>query len=69
MTTSLPVRPPSPPSQASRRHPAWADVPDSDWNDWRWQAQHAVRHTKQIVDLLPFTPEERRALQVARSPV
>ena len=48
----------------SRRHPAWADVAETDWNDWRWQAQHAVRHTKQIVDLIPFTPEERRALQV-----
>jgi lysine 2,3-aminomutase len=56
-----------PPSPAPRtitghRHPAWADVPDSDWKDWRWQAQHAVRHARQLAELLPFTGEERRAL-------
>ena len=25
-----------PPSQP-RRHPLWADVPDDQWDDWRWQ--------------------------------
>jgi len=24
-------------SQQSRRAPIWADVPDAQWNDWRWQ--------------------------------
>ena len=56
-----------PPSPAPRpvtghRHAAWADVPDSDWLDWRWQAQHAVRHARQLAGLLSFTDEERRAL-------
>jgi lysine 2,3-aminomutase len=51
------------PSQGQgRRHPAWADVPDSQWQDWRWQAQHAVRHAWQLAELIPFTDEERRAL-------
>lgn len=57
--------PPSPSPvlpKVGRRHPAWADVPDAQWLDWRWQAQHAVRHARQLADLLPFTPEERRAL-------
>jgi len=56
--------PPSPPSHRPNpdRHPAWADVPDRDWNDWRWQSQNAVRHTKRLVELLDFSPEEHRAL-------
>ena len=56
--------PPSSPPNHSLRHPAWADVPESDWTDWRWQAQHAVRHPRQLVDLLPFSIEERRAIEV-----
>ena len=45
-----------------RRHPAWADVADSDWADWRWQAQHAVRTPKQLAELLPSATEaDRRA--------
>jgi lysine 2,3-aminomutase len=55
-----------PPSSAplrSNRHPAWADVPEADWTDWRWQAQHAVRHPRQLVELLPFDAEERRAIE------
>ena len=56
--------PPSSPPHRPRpdRHPAWADVPDRDWNDWRWQSQNAVRHTKRLVELLDFSPEEHRAL-------
>lgn len=56
--------PPSSPSLRPdpARHPAWADVPDRDWNDWRWQSQNAVRHTRRLVELLDFSPEERGAL-------
>ncbi|MDB5349367.1 MAG: kamA [Planctomycetota bacterium] len=52
------------PGQASSaRHPLWADVPDEDWNDWRWQSQHAIRSPKQIIELLPVTDDERRAIE------
>jgi lysine 2,3-aminomutase len=56
--SSPPISPPR-----SSRHPAWADVPESDWTDWRWQAQHAVRHPRQLLELLPFSVEERRAIE------
>ncbi len=46
------------------RHPAWEHVPDHQWTDWRWQAQNAVRHARQLADLLPFSAEERAALDV-----
>ena len=54
---------PRPAPSASRRHPIWADVPDEDWDDWRWQSQHAIRTPKQLAALLPFSPEERVALE------
>ena len=34
------------------------------WADWRWQSQNAVRHARQLADLLPFSAEEREALNV-----
>ncbi len=59
--------PPSSPPTRSPRHPAWADVPDRDWTDWRWQAQHAVRHPRQLIDLLPFSVEERCAIETLQA--
>src|ERR1700732_4447488 len=46
----------------SQRHPLWRDVPDSQWNNWRWQSQNAIRSVRQLRDLLPFTPEELEAI-------
>src|SRR5207302_3183323 len=45
-----------------RRHPLWRDVPDQQWNDWRWQSQHAIRSVRQLRDLLTFTPDELEAI-------
>jgi lysine 2,3-aminomutase len=59
--------PPSRPRDQSPRHPAWADVPDREWNDWRWQAQNAVRTPKQLAELLPFSIEERRAIELLQA--
>ncbi|WP_435022256.1 KamA family radical SAM protein [Tundrisphaera sp. TA3] len=54
--------PPSPRPTASRRHPIWADVPDHEWSDWRWQSRNAIRQPKQLAALLDFSPEERAAV-------
>lgn len=59
--------PPSPRPDRSPRHPAWADVPDDDWNDWRWQAQNAVRQPRQLLQLLPFDEAERLAIATLQS--
>jgi lysine 2,3-aminomutase len=45
------------------RHPFWKDVPDSLWEDWRWQRQHAVRTTAQLAELLPLPSDEIAALE------
>lgn len=37
----------------------WADVPDKDWNSWRWQLQHRITNAEQLQRLMPtLTPEE-----------
>lgn len=49
------------PNDPSRtpRHPAWRDVPDRQWNDWRWQLQNRVTKREQLESLLPLTAPER----------
>jgi lysine 2,3-aminomutase len=59
--------PPSSAPARSPRHPTWADVSDDDWNDWRWQSQNAVRSPKQLAQLLPFSDDERRALDTLQA--
>lgn len=58
--------PPSPPSfeslkefRSAGRGP-WAQVADSDWNDWRWQIRHRITTLEQLERMLPaLVPEER----------
>jgi lysine 2,3-aminomutase len=50
------------PPGSPRRHPLWRDVPDHQWNDWRWQSQNAVRSVRQLRQLLSFTAEELEAI-------
>jgi lysine 2,3-aminomutase len=50
-----------PPSRP-RRHPIWHDVPDANWDDWRWQTQNSIRSVRQLRNLLAFSPEELVAL-------
>ncbi|MCU0704838.1 MAG: KamA family radical SAM protein [Fimbriiglobus sp.] len=50
------------PPSAARRHPTWADVPDHQWDDWRWQQQNAIRSVRQLRHLLPFTRDELEAI-------
>lgn len=47
---------------APRRHDVWRDVPDEQWDDWRWQTHNAVRSVRQLRTLLPFTAEELEVL-------
>ncbi len=58
-----PSRPLELSSPSSERHPIWADVPESEWRNWRWQSQNAIRSPKQLAALLPFSDEDRMALE------
>jgi len=46
----------------------WADVPDSDWNDWRWQLKHRITTLPQLERLMPtLTPEEYAGTMLANT--
>jgi lysine 2,3-aminomutase len=46
----------------SKRAPAYADVPDEKWNDWRWQLSHRLNTAEEIEKIIPLTDSERKAL-------
>ncbi len=42
----------------SRRAPIWADVPDAQWTDWRWQLSHRLNTLEELSSIINLTPEE-----------
>ncbi len=46
----------------SKRAPAFADIPDEKWNDWRWQLSHRLNTVEEIEKIFPLTESERKAL-------
>ena len=49
----------------SKRAPAFADVPDEKWNDWRWQLSHRLNTAEDIEKIIPA---DRERTQGARRP-
>ncbi|MGA2541362.1 MAG: KamA family radical SAM protein [Verrucomicrobiota bacterium] len=46
----------------------WADVPETDWNDWRWQLKHRITSLAQLQRLMPaLTPEEYAGTMLANT--
>jgi len=45
-------------SQQSRRAPIWADVPDAQWNDWRWQLSHRLNSLEELSQIINLTEDE-----------
>ena len=53
---------------ASAGRGPWSQVPDSDWNDWRWQLKNRITTVEQLERLLPeLTASERAGAILARS--
>jgi len=48
---------------ASRRAPIWRDIPDADWNDWRWQLRHRLNTPEQLKSVIEMTPEEEAGVR------
>ena len=44
-------------------HPKWNDVPEEQWDDWRWQMQNAIRTTSQLAEFFSYGPQEFAALE------
>jgi len=45
------------------RAPRWAGVPDSDWNDWRWQLKNRLNTLDDLASVLHLTPEEEKGIR------
>ena len=46
----------------SKRAPAFADIPDEKWNDWRWQLSHRLNSAEDFEKILTLTESEKTAL-------
>jgi lysine 2,3-aminomutase len=46
----------------SKRSPAFRDVPDDKWNNWRWQLSHRLNSPEDIEQVIAISESERRAL-------
>ena len=46
----------------SRRAPLFADVPDEQWNDWRWHLSHRLNSLEEVGQVLHLTEEEVEGL-------
>ena len=40
----------------------YPEIPEKDWNDWRWQSRHRIRKLDQIERILVLSDDEREAL-------
>ncbi|HZV33699.1 MAG TPA: KamA family radical SAM protein [Verrucomicrobiae bacterium] len=46
----------------------WSDVPDVEWNDWKWQLKNRITSLEQLQKLMPMlTPQERAGTILANS--
>ena len=52
----------SPTPFVSKRAPAFADIPDEKWNDWRWQLSNRLNSVEDFEQVLRLTDSERKAL-------
>jgi lysine 2,3-aminomutase len=50
---------------ASKRAPFYEDIPDEQWNSWRWQLSHRINTPEEFEKVLPLTDSERKALSAA----
>ncbi len=41
----------------------WADVPDEDWNDWRWQFRHRIKTAEALSRVVRLSEDEVRAIR------
>jgi len=46
----------------SRRAPIYADVPDEQWNSWRWQLSNRINSVDEFEKVIHLTDSERKAL-------
>ena len=46
----------------SKRAPAYSDIPEEKWSDWRWQLSNRLNSVEDFSEVLNLTPSEQEAL-------
>jgi len=46
----------------SKRAPFYADIPDEQWNNWRWQLSNRINTVEEFEKVIKLTESERKAL-------
>ncbi|GAB4451881.1 MAG: KamA family radical SAM protein [Anaerolineae bacterium] len=54
------------PEPTTPRPALWADVPDAQWDDWRWQIAHRLNSYEDFAQFINLTPEEVEGLTAER---
>ena len=45
------------------RNGLFADVPEEQWNDWRWQVRNRIETVEELKAQIPITPEEEEGIR------
>jgi len=45
-------------SGATPRPAIWADVPDEQWDDWRWQLSHRLNSVEELSQVINLSDDE-----------
>ena len=46
----------------SKRASIYKDIPDDQWNNWRWQLSNRLNTVEEISKVLTLTEDEKKAL-------
>ncbi len=49
--------------ERSSRASIWKDVPDAQWDDWKWQLSHRLNTLDELAQVISLQEEEREALK------
>lgn len=47
----------------SRDYGLFRDVPDEQWNDWKWQVRHRVETLEELKKYVSLSPEEEEGVE------
>ena len=54
----------APSNVATTRYKLFGDVPDSLWNDWKWQFRNRITRIEQLTKFIPLSVEEQAQLKL-----
>ena len=53
-----------PPGKVTTRYRFWGHIPDTTWNDWRWQFRNRISTISQLAKFIPLSTEDQAQLKL-----